>query len=418
MVFFAREDRDDDSLGTISDDSSTTPPDKHKEDEEHVNVSLHVSPDSNECKVEFLREGNEKLPKEKKAPEPDIDVLIKEAQDDLSVLKVENAELHQHILSNRQRRRRSIVDADMLEGQDFLYQSNLARWVELKEELDQLRQNYRNQFDEMHVQLKAIQAQAHEQEESLIHDLWEVAREAQNTVTGQILSDVVLKQLEDRDRAATAEASKVRIQARQLRSRLAKLESAKRKKDQLPGGLHLVDFEQLKMETESLAEKTGAKNEEIAVLRKKRTITVHSLSHVREKLQHVEKDTKVANEKLELVERKLHHGRIELCNLKARCEQILRKKGNMQKSMVNITDPLLLDDLENLKEDAEATEETLKELRSHYKGLNEESKKSSIVNLQISKDGRTSTKPDSETSSKHDLRWGAPRDRMWRQQVS
>jgi hypothetical protein len=69
-----------------------------------------------------------------------------------------------------------------------------------------------------------------------------------------VLTDLI-SQLEERDRAATAEASKVRIQARQLRCRLSKLESAKRKKDQLPGGLHLVDFEQLKMETESLAEK-------------------------------------------------------------------------------------------------------------------------------------------------------------------
>lgn len=44
--------------------------------------------------------------------------------------------------------------------------------------------------------------------------------------------------------------------------------------------------------------------------------------------------TQVANDKLETVEKELHHGRIELCNLKARCEQILRKKGNMQVSLI------------------------------------------------------------------------------------
>jgi hypothetical protein len=51
---------------------------------------------------------------------------------------------------------------------------NLARWVELKEELDQLRQSYRNQFNEMHDRLQKIQSLAHEQEESLIHDLMQV----------------------------------------------------------------------------------------------------------------------------------------------------------------------------------------------------------------------------------------------------
>lgn len=83
--------------------------------------------------------------------------------------------------------------------------------------------------------------------------------------------------------------------------------------------------------------------------------------------------------------------------------------------MVNITDPLLLDDLENLKEDKESMEETLKELRSRYKGLYEEYNKFSPIKLRSPHDGRISTDVDSETSSKHDLRWGAPRERMWRQ---
>jgi histone deacetylase 6 len=47
----------------------------------------------------------------------------------------------------------------------------------------------------------------------------------------------------------------IRIRGRQLRNQFKKLEHALELKDQLPGGLHLVDFEQLKMENESLNEK-------------------------------------------------------------------------------------------------------------------------------------------------------------------
>jgi hypothetical protein len=88
----------------------------------------------------------------------------------------------------------------------------------------------------------------------------------------------------------------------------------------------------------------------------------------------------------------------------------------MQKSMVNITDPLRLDDLETLREDAEATEEILKELRSKYSSYNEDCRKGSRAKIRVARDETTSADVDSETSSKHDLRWGAPREsRFWRQ---
>lgn len=51
------------------------------------------------------------------------------------------------------------------------------------------------------------------------------------------------------------ERERVRIQGRQLKSQLARLEQALKRKDQLSGGLHLVDYEQLKMENEVMTEK-------------------------------------------------------------------------------------------------------------------------------------------------------------------
>lgn len=47
-----------------------------------------------------------------------------------------------------------------------------------------------------------------------------------------------------------------------------------RDKEQLAEGLHLIDFEQLKIENQSLNEKIEERNEELIKLRKKTTITV------------------------------------------------------------------------------------------------------------------------------------------------
>jgi hypothetical protein len=50
--------------------------------------------------------------------------------------------------------------------------------------------------------------------------------------------------------------------------------AARRNKEQLAEGLHLIDFEQLKIENQSLNEKIEERNEELIKLRKKTTVTV------------------------------------------------------------------------------------------------------------------------------------------------
>lgn len=52
-----------------------------------------------------------------------------------------------------------------------------------------------------------------------------------------------------------------------------------RDKEQLAEGLHLIDFEQLKIENQSLNEKIEERNEELIKLRKKTTITVQVRPH-------------------------------------------------------------------------------------------------------------------------------------------
>jgi hypothetical protein len=73
-----------------------------------------------------------------------------------------------------------------------------------------------------------------------------------------------------------------------LRNRLANKEKILRKKEQLADGLHLIDFEQLKIENQTLNEKIEERNEELNKFRKKITSTVVQLSHTREKLQFVQ----------------------------------------------------------------------------------------------------------------------------------
>lgn len=78
-----------------------------------------------------------------------------------------------------------------------------------------------------------------------------------------------------------------------MTGQMRKLETKIRQKEQLAEGLHLIDFEQLKIENQSLNEKIEERNEELLKLRKKTTATVQVLTHIKEKLQFVEKENQV-----------------------------------------------------------------------------------------------------------------------------
>ena len=63
--------------------------------------------------------------------------------------------------------------------------------------------------------------------------------------------------------------------------------------EQLIGGLHLIDFEQLKINNVDLNEKIEERNDEILKLKKKVTSTVEVLTHVKEKLQFLQVRTRI-----------------------------------------------------------------------------------------------------------------------------
>lgn len=69
-------------------------------------------------------------------------------------------------------------------------------------------------------------------------------------------------------------------------------------KDELAENLHVIDFEQLKIENQTLNEKIEERNEELTKLRKKTMITVVIITHMREKLQFLTQENSNLSEEL------------------------------------------------------------------------------------------------------------------------
>lgn len=72
--------------------------------------------------------------------------------------------------------------------------------------------------------------------------------------------------------------------------------------EQLAEGLHMMDFEQLKIENQTLNEKIEERNEELAKLKRKKTFTVQVLTHIREKLRYYSKSNEITAKELSNVD--------------------------------------------------------------------------------------------------------------------
>ncbi len=139
---------------------------------------------------------------------------------------------------------------------------------------------------------------------------------------------------------------RVRLKNIHLTNQLKRIEQTLRQKEELAEGLHLIDFEQLKIENQSLNEKIEERNEELLKLRKKTTTTVQILTHIREKLQFVEKENLSLAAQLEELDTQLSEKRDRLGKAKNTRDTLRQKTRKIKETSVFITNPNLLDDIE------------------------------------------------------------------------
>lgn len=159
------------------------------------------------------------------------------------------------------------------------YWSQLQR---LRDERHQVRQQRAAQEHELEL---ARQSHEHVLQEAVQHEhnFAEFVKEkALEAVFARSSKKITVKQLEEFEAAEASLASRVhqvRVSYIQLRNKVKKLspDSGSQSKDSKREGMHLIDFEQLKIENTNLNEKIEERNEDLLKLRKKATTTKKNL---------------------------------------------------------------------------------------------------------------------------------------------
>ena len=138
-----------------------------------------------------------------------------------------------------------------------------------------------------------------------------------------------------------------------LKRQLREIEGRERGKGK-DNGMHLIDYEQLKIENTNLNEKIEERNEELLKLRKKATTTIHILTHVKEKLEFIRNENSSLQRQVGTMEETLTALRDKLNHSKRERDHFANENIHMREKMPMIGSEDLLLDYEVRKKEIEA----------------------------------------------------------------
>ncbi|KAF6260717.1 hypothetical protein COO60DRAFT_1683532 [Scenedesmus sp. NREL 46B-D3] len=285
---------------------------------------------------------------------PNMEEAIHSTQQEQAALQELNDALQRRarqVLEQRNKGRPAVNrELSRLDGADARYRSALKMWCELREERERVSAHFQATVMDMKSALEDRIRRAEDIAAAFAHFKREVCLAAEYSKTGRPVGEKALAALEERDRVVEEEVQRVRLKNIHLANALKKLEATIRNKEQLAEGLHLIDFEQLKIENQSLNEKIEERNEELIKLRKKTTVTVQILTHMKEKLHFIGSENQQLDHQLQELEAALAGSRDELAGLKATRDKMRLQGRQLKENSAYVFNPMLLQDMQVQKE--------------------------------------------------------------------
>ncbi|CAN0439426.1 unnamed protein product [Ectocarpus sp. 12 AP-2014] len=257
-------------------------------------------------------------------------------------------------------------EATPLHESEKNYAESLASIVSCRERLQEQQAEYDAVAIALQTRLDEKEYKSREIADSFREFKREIARTAEHSRTGKAIPKGVISQFEATEAKKDREIEKVRLKNINLRMMLRKVEGSLRAKEQLAEGLHLIDFEQLKIENQTVNEKIEERNEELLKLRKKNTTTVQILTHTKEKLQFVAAENSVTSHQLSILEDDLNQERDHLTRAKKDRDTLRREVASLRQSQGFANSDLLILDFEQRKSHLKKLGQKLEEIKSKH----------------------------------------------------
>ena len=186
---------------------------------------------------------------------------------------------------------------------------------------------------------------------------------------GNALSTKALERMQGEERALNKQLADVRLHYLTQQAKVEALQQSIKAKEELAEGLHLIDFEQLKIENATLHEKVEERNDELYKLGKKKNAAVEVLTHVREKVWWVWEENQALRGAVGEEEGDIQDKRREMKALKKVREELRRENEalKVKEGFVGV-DALVLD-YERRKEALKLVRREVGEREAQYRAI-------------------------------------------------
>jgi hypothetical protein len=249
------------------------------------------------------------------------------------------------------------------------YAKHVGEHKELRVELNELKQKNEVQINEMKLRLEERQANATELQISYRNFKITMAYSAQGSRTGKPIPKKKIEAFAKLEKEKDDQVRKTRTNYIELKNMKEALDQSIKEKEEFSKGLHLIDFEQLKMENSTLNEKIEEKNESLQKSRLKATTTVHILTHVKEKLQFVQSENLEMQRALGMLEDDLAKHKDILSQIKRERDVLKSENLDMRDQTPLVGNDALLMDYENRKKEIAVLKTRVDSLRNSHASL-------------------------------------------------
>nr|CAG4711335.1 unnamed protein product [Naegleria fowleri] len=249
------------------------------------------------------------------------------------------------------------------------YAKYVAEHKELRDEMEELRKKNAFQLNEMRIRLEERETNAAELQHSFREFKRSMALSAVDSRTGKKIPKTSINKYIEKDEQKDQLIREIRTTYIELKNSKESLEKLIKSREEFSEGLHLMDYEQLKMENSTLMEKLREKRDSLKKAREKQTTTVHILTHVKEKLQYVQTENSELQRKLEKLNEEMADHKDMLTRIKKDRDGLKKQNLDMREKEPLVGNDSLLLDFQSRKDELEQLKEQVVDLKNSYNKL-------------------------------------------------
>jgi len=158
---------------------------------------------------------------------------------------------------------------------------------EVRDEIEATKGNSEKLLDSLRASMEETDVRISEIKKDAYEFKRDIVTGAENFRTGKTIAEKAVRYMEEKLRAKGAMAEKLRLKNMTLKSQIQKMEGQLQQKEDMGEVLHVIDFDQLKIENQQYLEKIEERNNELLRLKLTTGNTVQVLNTLKHKLNNL-----------------------------------------------------------------------------------------------------------------------------------